>query len=372
MNISMSAAQRSKDENKIINSFSKVWNKGETWMVFYPLAVFDENNIDVVVNATYGNKVNDVKGLGLHRIFIPYSGETENGRPSEGCLANDFSKIAKALIKGEEARRIKELESNKIVASDPDLKAQKEKVIRDETATKRPVIGGFTKVITTECIAVKLNSEGVPEVKTAQLASQELSGKKVSTLKQILTSPLYKITADMKYLPVIYTFGVQENKAQAGNVDPTGVAPETRIDIKYPDIWKQLLPTLESMAHDSDMIRRRNSIFTPVEDEVLLAALKSYIVDFAADLDFITDDQTKKILETNVDTLTTLGITELKSIDIEKIKSDREKINQAIEEQVKEDVAEAEVAAENTETTNSEFELDAASLDSLMNISLGE
>jgi hypothetical protein len=367
----MSAAQRSKDENKIISSFSKVWNRGETWLVFYPLAVFDDN-VDVVVNATYGNKINDVKGLGLHRIFIPYAGKTENGRPVEGCLANDFAKIARAILKGEESKAIKELDNNRLLAADPDLKAKKEKAIKEEMEQKRPVIGGFTKVITTECVAVKLNSEGVPDVKTAQLASQELSGKKVATLKQIMMSPLYQITKDMAYLPVIYTFGVQEKKAQAGNVDPTGVSPEQRVDVKYPDIWRQLLPTLESMAHDSDMIGRRNSIFTPLDNEVLLAALKSYIVDFAEDLDFITDDQTKKVLETNVDTLLTLGIRDLKCIDIDKIKADREKINKAIEAQVQEDVKEAEAAAEDVETNNSAFELDDADLNALMNTALGE
>lgn len=355
MNISMTDAQRSKDENKRLRAFSKLWSKGETWMVFYPLGVFgDDNHPDVIVNATYGNKVNDFEGIGLTRTFIPYNGEIVDGRPKNGCLANDFARLSRAILKGEETMAVAKLDTNKLLAKDPDAKAAKVSKIHEEFKKKDPALGGFTKIITTECVGVKLNEEGVPDPKTAALASQELSGGRVSKLQRILTSPLTVFTAEDKYLVVIYAFGTQDRKQEAGDVDPIGVATADRPWNKYPEIWQQIKPVLETMASDSDMIGKRNFAFTPVDDGDLLAALRAYMVDTAEYLDAVTDDASKKTLKASIKTLKLLGVDELQSIDMSEI-TEAEAEN-AAEEAMKEDVKEAD---ENPQSTDGEFEVDA-------------
>lgn len=342
MNISMSDAQRSKDETKRINAFSKLWNKGETWMVFYPLGIFGEGekqHADVIVNTTFGNKINDFNGIGIKRAFIPFNGEVVDGAPKHGCLANDFARIARAILKGDEQLEIEKAKKNKMLAKSAETLALKIAEIHEKYKNERPSIGGFTKIITTECVGIKLNSEGVPDPQTAALASQELSADRIAKFSRILKDPNCKFTVDDKYLVVTYAFGVQERKQEAGNVDPQGVKPEDRPEIKYPEIWNQFVHVLESMASDSTMIAKRNSNFTPVDDDVLISALASYIVDKVESIEAVTDAQALKGLKASIKTLKVLGIDELPNVDMS---ADEGEVKKAAEEEMEADVSQAE------------------------------
>jgi len=312
MNISMSAAQRTKDENRKLWAFSGLWKPGETWYVYYPLGNFD-GVPDIIVNQKWGYSISDIKEFNLGRKFIPV--ESENGeKPDTNTLIHRFSKLCRCFNSGWYEQELARIDGNNNLSETQ--RRRKLKELDNEYEQKQPLISKLKMIITTECFMVKLDDKGVPILDTARLASQELSNGKIKALKRIIGMPMYGITADTKYLQVIYAFGNEAKKQEAGKVDPQGVAVTELIEQKYPNSYDKLLQSLEGLATTSEMIAKRNPDFDPVDPKELLRCMMLYTVDKTDYLESITSDENIEILKDNANTLKELGVNSLKNIDL--------------------------------------------------------
>ena len=345
MNLTMTMAQQTREDNKRLSSFSKQWSQGETWLVLYPLTTTPEGQLDIVTAAQWGYAVNQIKEFNLKRAFIPTNAEIENGQPKKLTILHRFSRMARLFLEGEHEANLRKVEENSSLTQS--MKNQKLKQIEDEFAKKSPVISSLRYSICTECCMVKIdNSTGAPDITTAVVASQELSNGKVSALRAALqaikldntfdrlfdprTMPdasleeleearlniIANAKANMKYLPVIYAFGCQKDKKEAGRVDPSYQAYANTPAVVYPDLWNKILPTLAAMATTTEQIQKRNTNYASVDDADILRCISFYTASNADKLQEIKESETLSRLQKQADLLKTLEV-KISNVDYE-------------------------------------------------------
>ena len=151
---------------------------------------------------------------------------------------------------------------------------------KDNIKGVKPVIGGLTFVIATECVYVPMKN-GEPDIDATELVSQPLS--------DIRIKQLYALAADPNYEPVklegtdIYVQEVQYSwpagdKAEAGKTSPNGLVPEYRIISKFPQQYKAIRSTLDQLPSESDTIAKRNYQFQKYPENMIKQSLTNYAV----------------------------------------------------------------------------------------------
>ena len=161
MQLSARGAQRTKDESKKLQMYSKQWLPGDTLRVFYPI-YWENGKPEIAVGAVWGHNVSDIKKLGLKTAFIPSTTEfDENAMPiGQPDIPYQFSQIARVFVNGmkaaEEEAVAKKNWPTEAARKDA-LKSIEEKYdAKNNTKAVKPIIGKAMYYITTEVVSIKV------------------------------------------------------------------------------------------------------------------------------------------------------------------------------------------------------------------------
>jgi hypothetical protein len=361
MRLTASGMMKTREESRKLSGFGQMWNPGDTVVVYYPLAyqefedeethvITKSNKPDLLVAGCWGHQVDPKRLTGLKAIFVPTTAKVdESGNPvGTPDVTFQFSRISKSFIDGK-----KQTEIDKAMTKNYPSESMKQtelKAIESRYDTKsnmeaeRPAVGKLTMLITTECVVVKLKADGTPDVDSARLVTQSLSNEKIRKLLNIMANANYKPNETETYLEVQYSFLAGVKKADAGKVDPTGIAPEYRVSYKYPEQFKSLESLLVSLPESSETIERRNLSYRKIEEKIILQALTAYAIRESEYLDAIKEETEVENLIKNAEVISMLTIKD--SLHNEAL---RAKIDEALEEIRKNTSEEALPATESEE-----------------------
>lgn len=310
MRLSGNEALKTKQEKKRFPNFGKKWKSGDKLRVLYPV-FWDEINEEwaVLIGKIWGHKIdiNEVQ-IGGKRFFVPSNSEIHNGEPTRQDALYQFSKIARLFIDGE---KMAELEKNRIKSKgDSTLQRSLDAKTEEKFKDKKPAVQRLDLLITTECLAIPLNSDDTVDVDNVGMVTQETSEAKLNALKAILRDPAFAPKShDAKYIEVQYTFGSTNDKKVDGKVDPKGVTYEYTTEFRSPDVWKSKIePMLDSIPDDSELIMKRNSSYKRVSEEVILAGLTTYALQHSDGLSGVVTAEQLDTVKRNAEFIISLNL----------------------------------------------------------------
>lgn len=303
MRMSANTAMKTRQDSRKVQGFGKRWKSGETHLVAYPI-FFDENGEpQLLVGAGWGHPI-DPKAISVKAIFWPSHSEIVDGVPKVADLAYQASRIMPLVLKGSYAAEVKKVEESDLSNSQKkqSLKEidKKYEVDDDGKITKQPAISRLKFIVTTEIFDVPLVADTMaPNIKEARVVSQDLSDEKIRAIRNLMLNPNHAPKSGDRYFWVQYAFGTQGDRKIDGRVAPTGIMPEYRIEVRYPEEFAKIKSELESLPVESESVMKRNSVFTKGDDRDLMSALQTYWIlneDKLNDLSEDTDiDRLKKV-----------------------------------------------------------------------------
>lgn len=267
-------ALRTRQDSQFLPSFSKMYNSGMTAVVIYKIVENERlRKNSLVVGADWGHRIDFTK-IPLNRSFIKTNAIlNKENKPVTADTLLQFSRVAPAYLDGEKAYKTKLAMSSG--QPEPIIKSQL-KDIEEEFDNASPVVGPLTYLITTECIFIPLDDSGKPKVDEARLCTQELSNKKLEEISKVINDRRMVVNVEEGYAELQYAFGNTKNKAQDGQVTPTGQPAGYTLAEMYPDEWEQLKSMLDRLPEDSRQIMARNRAFDTVDEEDIAAAISSF------------------------------------------------------------------------------------------------
>ena len=292
-------AQATKASARKLKGFGKCYEPGKTLTCFYPVHKNEEGAWDLIVGAIWGHRVNDFKALSGIATFIPTTCEIDQDGvvTSEPDVALQFSRIAAAYIKGEKDKKMAEVLARELPTEA--MRAELITKINDEYDAQKnmdapkPVIGGLTYLITTEVLVVPRSSDsGKPVTQNMELASQTMSDQRMNKLYAILDSDTCVVHTkeddpDFGMLEVTYQYPAGVSKTVAGQTLPEVVVQEYTIQSRYADCWNEVQRKFAEIAHDSDMVMRRNYSYTKVSQMKLMQCIRNYVVMNGSSLNYL-------------------------------------------------------------------------------------
>lgn len=281
---------------KKLRGFGKAWKVGDKGIVLYPLFHNEETgDVDLLVAACWGYKVNDMNALGVKAIFIPSNAEiNDDGEPVVPDVTSQFSRLAPAFVAGEKNRKMMQIDS-KAWPTPSAMKAastqlENEYDVKNNPKAKKSVISRLQLYISTEVIYVPIVADK-PDWANAALYSQALSNDRISKLYAIINDSKFNITPDSRYLEVQYDFVATDGeKSTAGRCQPVGITPEYALKNRFPDDASKLDMLVNQLPEDSKIIMNHNYSYRKISESTLRAAYSAYAVMHSEDLDTLPDD----------------------------------------------------------------------------------
>lgn len=291
---------------KKLRNFGKAWNVGDKGIVLYPLFYNDAtNDIDLLVAAVWGYKVNDMNAIGLKASFIPSNAQIdENGEPVTPDVTSQFSKIASAFVAGEKEGKTRQLEG-KTWPSQQALKSALENLNKEFDAKNNPkakkaVISRLQLYISTEVVYIPLDKENKPMWDEAGVYSQALSNERINKLYAIINDPKFGINKDSKYLEVQYDFiAADGQKSTAGKCQPVGQPIEYLLKSRYPDAASKFDQLAAMLPDNSDIIMNHNYSYRKISESSLRSAFSTYAITNGEFLDTLPEDMKETVIKSS-------------------------------------------------------------------------
>lgn len=293
MRLSARGAQKTRDESKKLQMYSKQWSPGDTLRVFYPI-FWEDGKPEIAVGALWGHSVSDIKGLGLRTAFIPSTTQfDENANPiGTPDITYQFSQIARIFVSAAKARE----EAAIMNKNFPTENARKEalKTIEDKYDTKnnqnavKPIIGKAQYYISTEVLSVKIVN-GVPNEESIVVSSAPLSNKTIRALYALLDDPKYAPTEGDAFFEVEWKYPMNQKKGEsAKDAAPQGLTSEYRLVNQFAATYGKLTGFFETVSRDSESIVRRATTF--IDPAKVRTNLQQWAFLNSEDLDGILDE----------------------------------------------------------------------------------
>lgn len=310
MKLSARGAQKTREESRKLQMYSKQWAPGDTMHVYYPI-YWENGQPEIAAGAVWGHSVGDVKELGLHTVFIPSTNQfDENGMPiGTPDITYQFSKIANIFRNGAMASELASIMKKKGWPSE----TARENAISDikkkyDTKNNRnaikPIIGRAMYYISTEVVCVKIVNEQVV-LDTVTVCSAPLSNKLINQLYSLMRNPKYRPNEGDEFFEVEIIYPVDPDKGSSGRqATITGLTPEYRISNAHPDSYPSIESVFTSVSREEETIVRRAT--TTVNPERVREALSSYSMMHSEDLDAISDERDVETLTKNADLIAQL------------------------------------------------------------------
>lgn len=310
MRLSAMGAQKTRDESKKLNMYSKQWLPGDVLRVYYPL--FWEDGVpQIAVGAVWGFDVGDIQALGLKTAFIPATNEFDENKQPIGVpdITYQFSHIAPLFVHAMKARDEAEVVNKPwpTEAGRKDaLKAVEHKYdTKNNMKAIKPIIGKVKYYISTEVISIKLLND-TPVMDTLTITSAPLSGQNIQRLYTIMNDPKYKPAEGAKFLEVEWRYPIDPDKGtSAKKAAPAGVTHEYTIENTSPDAYKQIEGMFSMVATEAETITRRAT--RTVNPEKVRQALTQYCIMNSQFIDSIIEDD-EEVLIKNVGVVKELDI----------------------------------------------------------------
>lgn len=311
MQLSARGAQKTRDESKKLQMYSKQWSPGETLRVFYPI-FWDGGRPEIAVGAIWGHNVSDIKALGLKTAFIPSTTEFDENAMPIGVpdITYQFSQIAKVFVNGqksvEEAVIMKKNWPNETSRKEA-LKTLEERFdTKNNTQAVRPIIGRAQYYISTEVLSIKLVND-IPDTETLVLSSAPLSKQTIDKLYLIMDDPKYAPQAGDKFLEVEWKYPTNTDKSKsAKTASPVGLTAEYRLQNRNPEAYNAVAGQFDSVSRESDTIVRRAT--RAIDPARVKAAITQYAFLNSEYLDAAIDDDVE-VLTRHADLVKELDIT---------------------------------------------------------------
>ena len=319
MRVSVGAVLKEKAESKKSMNFGKMWTPGSTGITMYPFYKNEDGAFEPLIAVQKGHTVSDMKELGLNATFIPTLSEfdSEGNIIGSGDVAYQFSRIAPCFVAGQ-----KEAEMDGIRKKDGIdetmrqtlFKKVEDKYSRDNMKGVKPIISPLTFYISTECVYIPMQN-GQPDVKAARLVAQKLSDARINKLMTLAADEKFQPTqlpgTDIYVLEVQYSWPAGD-KGESGKTDPQGLVPEYRLEAKFPNEYKSLMPIINTLPRESETIARRNYSYTKISEARVRQALRSYAVmktEYLDALNPVTDEEMITRIEKNASIIDELQLT---------------------------------------------------------------
>lgn len=288
----LSKAKKLKGAQGSDKSLSKVCNLNGSHRLFFPT---DEDG-DLTVAVVPGCKTDWEKtGTGFVVFGEEDYEQIETGKIINKSGLKSLSKIARAVHKAAMAYDIKRAEkearetaeaSGRVLDILALEQAKKEIELKYEgDIDKKPnpiypevqqAIGGVTLLIATECLVIPLDSESRPNWSKAELASVDLSGKKVVQIETLLAKKEYFNVGD-GFLEVQYDYNGTDAKQAGINAAFGGVAKSVSLTVDS-DLWEANKTNLERLARDGEAIAARNrSMSSPMKPADVAVKYKKWL-----------------------------------------------------------------------------------------------
>lgn len=310
MQLSARGAQKTRDESKKLNMYSKQWLPGDTLRVYYPL-FWDNGQPEIAVGAVWGHDVGNIKELGLKAAFIPSTTEFDENKLPIGTpdITYQFSLIAPLFVNA------MKLQEESVIAAKPFPTEAGRKDALNAIALKydtknnieavKPIIGKVKYFISTEVISVKLVND-VPAADTIAITSAPLSGQTIQRLYTIMSDPKYAPKEGDKYLEVEWRYPTDPKKSNSAKAAaPAGVTQEYKLCTTNPSAWNQIEGMLSNLATDSQTIARRAT--RAINPDKVRQALTQYCIMNSEFLDLVGEEDEETLLR-NVDVIKELDV----------------------------------------------------------------
>lgn len=285
--------------------FGKMWNPGDTGIVIYPWFKDSETgNFELLVALRRGHKAQP-KELSIKASFIPSLCEFDENDNVVGAgdFTYQFSKIAPCFVAGQkelELSRIREKENiNESMRHDLITQVDK-KFDKDNVKGVKPVVGGLTYIIATECVYVPMK-DNKPDIENASLVSQALSDTRINQLYALANDPKFAPMPiegmdDMYALEVQYSFPAGD-KTAAGKAAPLGLAPEYRLEATHPQQYAAIHNIVMTLPQESETIEKRNYSFQKFSENMIRQSLTQYAVMQTEYIDALTETSNEEMIE---------------------------------------------------------------------------
>ena len=294
MQLSARGAQKTRNEAKKLNMYSKQWLPGDTLRVFYPI-YWENGKPEIAVGAVWGHNVSDIKELGLKTAFIPSTTDfDENGQPvGQPDITYQFSQIARVFVNGqqkkEEAAIMQKPWPTESARKDA-LKQVEEKFdAKNNKKAVRPLIGRPQFYISTEVLSIKI-ANGIPNPETIALSSAPLSNQTINKIYGLMDDPKYAPAEGDEFFEVEWKYTAGAEKDEAGRTATcNGLTGEYRMLNQFPEAYNQVMGQKGMVARDAEsIVRRATRTIDPVKVKQALtryAFMKCEYLDLAVDED---------------------------------------------------------------------------------------
>lgn len=328
-NLSARAVQKTRNESKKLQMYSKQWLPGDCMRVFYPI-FWQDGRPEIAVGAIWGHSVSDPKELGLHTIFIPSTTDfDENAQPiGQPDITYQFSLIAKAFVDGAKAKEEQQIDSkpwaNEAQRKEALMALEAKYDAKNNSKAVRPIIGRARYFASTEVLSVKLVNN-VPNVDSIAITSQPLSNQTINRLYQIMDDPKFAPVEGDEFFEVEWKYPATTDKGESGRqAMPTGLTNEYKLSTMAPAQYAQIAARFDGVSRDAESIVRR--AVRMVDPEKVRKALTNYTFMKSEYLD-IADEENTELLVKHADLIKELEATRaVTNVEL------REKIEQAINE----------------------------------------
>lgn len=314
MQISLDGANRSREATQKLRMFSKQWEPGNTYRVFY--RTYKDVNTErrqMLAGAVWGHKVNDMKALSLKTTFIPSLCEYDaDGNPiGHPDILYRFARLAPLFVKGQYRRREDELSAkdypSEALRRDALRKLDEEYDTKNKLQAVKPVIGRATMLITVEAIIIPYKDDK-PNFDIPIIACQPVSTALAKRLTMILNDSKNAPIDDDEFLETEWVFPMDTNKAQSGQkVVPTGVDSKYSMKEQFPDEYAKVKLRFGDVSSDSDMVIKRAT--SGVSEAAIRQALTTYSFMHSDDLQYcVHDDELLDNVMNSADVIMELNI----------------------------------------------------------------
>ena len=86
MRMSGRQAVETREANRYLKSFGKMWKSGDKLRVYYPIfetiGADGKPAMDILVGSAWGHSI-DLKKVSLHRVFVPTNSDIVDGKPTK-------------------------------------------------------------------------------------------------------------------------------------------------------------------------------------------------------------------------------------------------------------------------------------------------
>lgn len=300
MLVSARGAQKTREDSKKLQMYSKQWLPGDSLRLFLPV-FFHDGIWDIAVGAIWGHKVNDFEGIGLKTTFIPSLTEfDENGDPvGPPDITYQFSRIARVFIDGQHALEEEKLQNKKW----PTEAARKEALqkldyqydTKNNMKAIKPAIGMASYYISTEVLCLKMVND-VPATDNIAVASFPMSSQRIDQLYAILQDIKYAPQEGEEFLEIEWKYPANPDKAASARAaNPSGLTSEYRLINKHPEAYKLVSGMFNLVSRDAESIVRRAT--KKIDEARIRGALTQYCIMNSEDIDACNSDNEEVLVK---------------------------------------------------------------------------